>query len=107
MILSNGRDDIGKTRQRTSKNQTVRNIINELDAWEEIAYEWKKVKNMKRLVQELYEQVGGTLFFMLDYANKNNIPLPSREGLYWMADRIHFLMDRIEPPKSDENLQPS
>jgi hypothetical protein len=105
MISSNGRDDIWKTRQGTSKNQTVTNTINDLDAWKEIAYEWKKVKKMKRLVQELYEQVGGTLFFMLDYAKNNNIPLPNREGLYRMADRIHFLMDRIEPPKSDENLQ--
>ena len=91
------RDDIGKTRQRTvEKSNGEKILINELDAWEEIAYEWKKVKNMKRLVQELYEQVGGTLFFMLDYAKKNNIPLPKREGLYWMADRIYFLMDRIE-----------
>jgi hypothetical protein len=105
MISLNGRDDIWKTRQGTSKNQTVTNTINDLDAWKEIAYEWKKVKKMKRLVQELYEQVGGTLFFMLDYAKNNNIPLPNREGLYRMADRIHFLMDRIEPPKSDENLQ--
>jgi hypothetical protein len=82
----------------------VTNTINDLDAWEEIAFEWKKVKKMKRLV---LEQVGGTLFFMLDYAKKNNISLPNREGLYTMADRIHLLMDRIEPPKSDENLQPS
>lgn len=36
-----------------------------------------------------------------------HISRPNREGLYRMADRIHFLMDRIEPPKSDENLQPS
>src|SRR5919198_5021313 len=78
--------------------------MNELDAWDEILLEWKKVKRMKKLVQELYEQVGGTLFYMLDYAKKNNIILPNREGLYRMADRIHYLMDEIEPPTESQQL---
>ena len=52
---------------------------------------------MKRLIQELYDQVGGTLFFMLEYAKKNDIILPNRDALYQMADRIHKQMDDIEP----------
>ena len=59
---------------------------------------------MKRLIQELYDQVGGTLFFMLEYAKKNDIILPNRDALYQMADRIHKQMDEIESFRSDENL---
>ncbi|MGB6593197.1 MAG: hypothetical protein WBE68_16990 [Candidatus Nitrosopolaris sp.] len=44
--------------------------MNEFDAWYKILEEWKKIKRTKRLIQELYEQVGGTLFFILDYAKK-------------------------------------
>ncbi|HET7148297.1 MAG TPA: hypothetical protein VFI73_07345 [Candidatus Nitrosopolaris sp.] len=29
------------------------------DALEELAYEWKRIQKMKRLVQELCEKVGG------------------------------------------------
>lgn len=78
------------------------------DAWQEIMEEWKRVKRMKRLVQDLYDQVGGTLFFILEYAKKNNISLPNRIGLYQMADRIHRQMDEIESfkrIKTDESLQ--
>ncbi len=77
----------------------------QFDAWQEILTEWKRVRRMKRLVQELYDQVGGTLFFILEYAKKNNITLPNRDALYQMADRIHKQMDEIESFRSDENLQ--
>lgn len=63
---------------------------------------------MKKLIQELYDQVGGTLFFILEYAKRNNISLPNRDSLFQMADRIHRQMDEIESFKrirSDENLQ--
>ncbi|MFZ0326610.1 MAG: hypothetical protein WBP64_10055 [Nitrososphaeraceae archaeon] len=56
------------------------------------------------MIQELYDQVGGTLFFMLEYAKKNDIPLPNRDALFQMADRIHKQMDEIESSRSDENL---
>ena len=76
-------------------------------AWQEILEEWKRVRRMKRLVQDLYDQVGGTLFFMLEYAKKHDIPLPNRDGLFQMADRIHRQMDEIESSRriSDEDLQ--
>jgi hypothetical protein len=76
-----------------------------IDAWAEILLEWKRVKRKKRLVQVLYEQVGGTLYYILNYAKRNDIILPNRERLYGMIDRIHYLMDEIEPPLSDESLQ--
>jgi hypothetical protein len=74
------------------------------DAWQEILVEWKRVRRMKRLIQELYDQVGGTFFFMLEYAKKNDITLPNRDALYQMADRIHKQMDEIESSRSDEDL---
>lgn len=49
--------------------------MNEFDAWYKILEEWKTIKRTKRLIQELYEQVGGTLFFILDYTKKHEIPL--------------------------------
>jgi uncharacterized protein YabN with tetrapyrrole methylase and pyrophosphatase domain len=79
--------------------------MNEFDAWNKILEEWREIKRTKRLIQELYDQVGGTLFFILDYAKKNGIPLHNRDSLYRMADRIHHLMDEIEQPISDDRIQ--
>jgi hypothetical protein len=81
--------------------------MNEFDAWYKILEEWREIKRTKRLIQELYEQVGGTLFFILDYAKKNGILLHNRDSLYRMADRIHYLMHEIEPPISDDRIQPA
>jgi hypothetical protein len=78
----------------------------QFEAWQEILIEWQQVNRMKRLIQELYDQVGGTLFYLLDYAKKNDIVLPNRSALYRMADRIHYLMDQMESPRTpDGNLQ--
>lgn len=81
--------------------------MNEFDAWNKILEEWKTIRRMKGLIQELYDQVGGTLFFILDYAKKHDIPLHNRDSLYRMADRIHYLMDEIEPPTSNNSRQKS
>jgi hypothetical protein len=85
--------------------------IEQFEAWQEIIEEWKKVQRMKRHIQELYDQVGGTLFYILEYSKKHGISLPNRNALFQMAERIHRQMDEIESSKSgkksDESLQPS
>jgi hypothetical protein len=57
------------------KSTRKKKSMNEFDAWYKILEEWKTIKRTKRLIQELYEQVGGTLFFILDYTKKHEIPL--------------------------------
>jgi hypothetical protein len=78
--------------------------MNEFQAWNEIIEEWKKVDRLRRLNQEFYDQLGDTFFFLLKYAEKNNIPLPNREGLFSMIDRLHERMHFIYP--SDESYHP-
>src|SRR6266540_6909647 len=75
--------------------------MNEIQAWQEIIEEWKKVDRLRRLNQEFYDQLGDTFFFLLKYAEKNNIALPNKMGLYGMIDRLHERMRFIYP--SDES----
>jgi hypothetical protein len=72
--------------------------MNEFQAWNEIVEEWKKVDRLRRLNQEFYDQLGDTFFFLLKYAEKNNIPLPNKQALYSMIDRLHERMNFIYPP---------
>jgi hypothetical protein len=66
--------------------------LNEFEDWQKILEEWKEVNKMKKLYQELYDMLGGggSLVYMLEYSNKYNIPLPNKDGLFRMGDRINL-----------------
>ncbi len=70
--------------------------MNEFEAWQKIIEEWKQVDRMKQLNQRLYDELGGALMYILDYADKNNISLPNRDRLYRMIDNIHSTTNAIE-----------
>jgi hypothetical protein len=78
--------------------------MNEFEGWQKILYEWKQVQRMKKLNQELYDLLGGTMIYLIGYAEKNGLTLPNREALNRMADRIHGLMDEINA-SSDDPIQ--
>jgi hypothetical protein len=78
--------------------------MNELQAWQQIIEEWKKVDRLRRLNQELYDQLGDVFFYLLKYAEKNNILLPNKEALYRMIDNLHERIHFIYP-SSDESYQ--
>lgn len=80
--------------------------MNETDAWREIYREWQEVKRMKRLNQELYDLLFGSIHYIIEYSKKYNVSIRNREQLVMMSERIHKLMDEIEPSTSDESLQP-
>jgi hypothetical protein len=65
--------------------------------------EWREVRRMKRLNQELYDLLGGAIIFILGYSRKNNIPIPQYSHLKRMSDRIHSLINEINT-STDESL---
>jgi hypothetical protein len=67
--------------------------MNDLEAWQQILKEWKYVKRTKRLNQELYDQLFGSIQYIVEYSKKYGIPIPNRETLVNMSERIHYLMD--------------
>jgi hypothetical protein len=69
--------------------------MNEFDAWQQIVEEWKQVDKMKKLNQRLYDELGGSLIYILEYSEKNNIILPNRDRLFRMVDNIHKTMNTI------------
>ena len=66
--------------------------MNEFQAWQKILYEWNKVQRMKSLNQRLYDQLGGSIIHILNYAEKHNIPLPNRDRMH---RRITFLFSSV------------
>jgi hypothetical protein len=72
-------------------NLQIRRIatMNERQAWEEIVREWRQIDKMKDLNQRLYDELGGCLVYVLEYAKKNNITLPNKDRLYRMVENLH------------------
>jgi hypothetical protein len=66
--------------------------------------EWREVRRMKRLNEELYDLLGGAIIFILGYLRKNNIPIPQYNHLKRMSYRIHSLINEINT-STDESLQ--
>jgi hypothetical protein len=75
------------------------------DSWREIYQEWREIRRIKRLNHELYDLLFGSIHYIIEYSKKYNIPIKNREQLVMMSERIHRLMDEIEPSTSDESLQ--
>jgi hypothetical protein len=55
----------------------------------------------KRLNQELYDHLCGSILFMIRYADQNNIALPNRDALLALVtksdDYIHMIKDKKLP----------
>jgi hypothetical protein len=48
---------------------------------------------MKKLNQELYDQLFGAIVYIIEYSKKYNISIPNGEALKRMTDKIHSLMN--------------
>lgn len=72
--------------------------MNDFEAWEKIIVKWKQVNRMKKLNQELYDILSGTILYLQDYSKKNDLMLPNREEINRMLARIHILMNQIDTP---------
>ena len=71
--------------------------MNDTDKWREIYREWLEVRRMKRLNQDLYDLLFGGIHYIIQYSRKYNIPIKNRDQLLRMSERIHNLMEEIEP----------
>jgi hypothetical protein len=69
--------------------------MDNFEAWQKILSEWNKVQRMKHLNQRLYDQLGGSIIHILNYAYENNTSLPNRDKLYELVDRVEKIIGDI------------
>ena len=62
---------------------------------------------MKKLNQRLYDELGGALMYILQYADKNDIVLPSRDRLFRMIENLHITTDSIREYHDKINASPT
>jgi hypothetical protein len=52
--------------------------------------------SLKRLNQELYDHLCGSITYIINYSEKNNITLPNKESLLQMIVKSHDYIDAIK-----------
>jgi hypothetical protein len=67
--------------------------------------EYEHAKHLKRMNQELYQHLTGSIYWLLKYSEKYNIPLPKKDELLRMVEKANFLIDQFIPPPKPQ--QPS
>ena len=78
-------------------------MTDEIDIMKRTIAEYDKAVRLKRINQELYDHLVGSLIWLFKYSEKYHIVLPRKEELYRLIKRAEFLIDEIIP--SDESLQ--
>jgi len=79
--------------------------MNDFEAWQKILLEWKQINHMKRLNQQLYDQLGGAIIYILRYAEKYSIQLPNKDALYRMIDNLHDTTGRLKRLQMEINTK--
>jgi hypothetical protein len=74
--------------------------MNDFDAWQRILQERKKVNHMKRLNQELYDQLGGAIIYIMNYSEEQH-PTTNKASLYRMINNFHDITGRIKALHED------
>jgi|SRR5437773_7651452 len=58
---------------------------------------------MKNMNQELMQHLTGSVFYLIRYSEKHDLPLPNKEALFQMLEKANFLIDQIVPPTDPNN----
>lgn len=80
--------------------------MDELDVLKEAIREMNYMLKMKKMNQELYDQLLGSIVYILRYSEQYNVELPNRGSLVSLAFKAEKLIKRINDT-SDENLHTS
>jgi hypothetical protein len=68
-------------------------MTNEVDIMEKTIAEYKQAVRLRRINQELYDHLLGSITWLLKYCEKYNVRLPQQEALYGLLKRAEFLID--------------
>jgi hypothetical protein len=62
--------------------------------------EYENANRIKDINQELYDHLTGSIYYLVKYCVKYDIPLPNRENLIGMVTRANAIIQRFATPTS-------
>ena len=69
--------------------------MNEIEIFEEALSEYKNAHRLKQLNEQLSIQLHGSIYYLLKYSEKYNLPLPNKSDLLRMIENADFIIDQF------------
>ena len=69
--------------------------MNEIGIFEEALSEYKKAIRLKKLNEQLSIHLNDSIFYLLKYSEKYNLPLPNRSALLRMTENADYIIEQF------------
>jgi hypothetical protein len=69
--------------------------MNEIGIFEEALSEYKKAHRLKKLNEQLSIHLNDSIFYLLKYSEKYNLPLPNRSALLRMTENADYIIEQF------------
>jgi hypothetical protein len=93
------------------KQMEIPKMVDEYRLLQDALNTMRYAQSFKRLNQELYDQLCGSIVYLLKYCEKNNLVLPNREALLELVIKSDSYIDSIKekqmPPLSLNSEHPN
>jgi DNA replication initiation complex subunit (GINS family) len=76
-------------------------MTDEIDLLRQALQKHDQVSRLKRINEELYSHLTGSIYYLLKYAEKQDIQLPQKEALLGMVERADFIIDQFAKPSTE------
>lgn len=70
-------------------------MTDEIDIMRKSIMNYDQAIRIKKLNEELYEHLTGSIYYLMKYAEKNNLPLPKKNELLQMVEKADFIIDQF------------
>ena len=89
--------------------QVIRKMTSEIDLMRITLKQYDRAIRLKRLNEELYAHLLGSLYYLFKYAEKHEITLPEKDNLLQMVRKADFIIDQFvnQPKGNTDKNQPS
>jgi hypothetical protein len=96
---------------RAKEMEIPKKMVDEYRLLQDALNTMRYAQSLKRLNQELYDQLCGSIVYLVKYCEKNNLTLPNKEALLGLVIKSHSYIDNIKekqmPPLSPKSEHPS
>lgn len=83
---------------------TTKNVkMNEIGIFEEALSEYKKAHRLKKLNEQLSIHLNDSIYYLLKYSEKYNLPLPNKSALLRMIENADYIIDQFSPESTNLN----
>ncbi|MDE1876236.1 MAG: hypothetical protein KGH86_05365 [Thaumarchaeota archaeon] len=76
-------------------------MTSEIDLLRQALKKHEQASRLKKINEELYQHLTGSIYYILKYAEKHGISLPQKEALLRMIEKADFIIDQFAKPSTE------